>query len=191
MHIWGWVAAIVALVALVAWYLSYNAARLDRLHARVEGSLASLDAQVVRRAEVSLELANSNLLDPASSMLLAEAATASLDASDEAAVQSEVQEHGVDHRRSTVETELTHTLRAVLPADVVGSILAEHEDARDELVRLREAGERVQLSRRFHNDAVHDVRRVRGKPIVRVFRLAGHTHMPHLVEFEDEVPLEL
>ncbi|TWP36654.1 hypothetical protein [Leekyejoonella antrihumi] len=191
MHRWDWIVVAVAVIALVAWYLSYNAARLDRLHARVEGSLASLDAQIVRRAEVSLELANAQLLDPASSMLLAEAATTSLDTSDAAAVQSEVQEHGVDARRARVETELTHTLRATLTPSVIASVVAERGDARDELVRLREAGERVQLSRRFHNDAVHDVRRVRAKPVARLFRLAGHTSLPHLVEFEDEVPVDV
>ena len=49
---WAWVAVVVAALALIAWYLSYTAARLDRLHARVEGTLSSLDAQLVRRAEV-------------------------------------------------------------------------------------------------------------------------------------------
>ena len=38
---------------IVAWYLSYTAARLDRLHARVEGALSALDAQLVRRAEAT------------------------------------------------------------------------------------------------------------------------------------------
>lgn len=60
-----WIVLVVAVIALVAWYLSYNAARLDRLHAKIEGSVSSLDAQIVRRAEVSLELANSGFLDPA------------------------------------------------------------------------------------------------------------------------------
>ena len=49
----------------VAWYLSYSAARLDRLHAKVEGAMSVLDAQLVRRAEAALELANSGVLDPA------------------------------------------------------------------------------------------------------------------------------
>ncbi len=188
MHIWGWVAVVVAVVALIAWYLSYTAARLDRLHARVEGSLSSLDAQLVRRAEMSLELANSALLDPASSLLLAEAATASLEASESAAVHAEVQEHGVAHPRASVETELTHALRATLTGEVVGTITAERAEARDDLERVREAGRRVQLARRFHNDAVHDVRRVRSQPMVRLFRLAGRTSLPTLVEFDDGIP---
>ncbi len=188
MQIWGWVAVVIAIVALVAWYLSYTAARLDRLHARVEGSLASLDAQIVRRAEMSLELANSSLLDPASSLLLAEAAAASLEASESAAVHSEVQEQGLAHPRSQVESELTHALRATLTPDTVETITAGREESRADLERLREAGQRVQLARRFHNDAVNDVRRVRSQPMVRLFRLAGRTSLPDLAQFDDDLP---
>jgi hypothetical protein len=67
------VTAVVVLL-LLAWYLSFSASRLDRLHARVEGARDALDAQLVRRASVALELATSQRLDPASSVLLAEAA---------------------------------------------------------------------------------------------------------------------
>ena len=41
------IATTVALVLLaVAWYLSYSASRLDRLHAKVEGAVSALDAQL-------------------------------------------------------------------------------------------------------------------------------------------------
>ncbi|MFC6706710.1 hypothetical protein [Flexivirga alba] len=78
MRIFAWTAVVIAVVALVAWYLSYTAARLDRLHTKVEGSVSSLDAQLVRRAEVVREVAGSGALDPASAALLADAASASL-----------------------------------------------------------------------------------------------------------------
>jgi hypothetical protein len=71
------IATFVVIVLLVAaWYLSYSAARLDRLHAKVEGAMSALDAQLIRRAEAALELANSGVLDPASALLIADAATA-------------------------------------------------------------------------------------------------------------------
>ena len=54
-----WGVVVVAVLLGVAWYLSYSAARLDRLHTRAEGALSALDAQLVRRAEATLELANS------------------------------------------------------------------------------------------------------------------------------------
>ena len=44
------------------------------------------------------------------------------------------------------------------------------------------------MARRFHNDAVIDVRRVRRKTVVRVFRLAGHAELPATIEFDDELP---
>ena len=50
------------------------------------------------------------------------------------------------------------------------------------------ASERVQLARRFHNDAVNDVRRVRRKGAVRGFRLAGHAELPESIDFDDELP---
>lgn len=75
--VWADVAVVVALLLGLAWYLSYTAARLDRLHARVEGSLASLDAQLVRRAEAAAEYAQATALDPASALLLASSAASS------------------------------------------------------------------------------------------------------------------
>jgi hypothetical protein len=42
--------ALLALLLVLGWYLSYSAARLDRLHHRVETTRAALDAQLARRA---------------------------------------------------------------------------------------------------------------------------------------------
>src|SRR6267154_6492041 len=61
---------------LVGVYVSWRAGRLDRLHARVDKARAALDAALVRRSSVALELASSGLLDPATSLLLADAAHA-------------------------------------------------------------------------------------------------------------------
>lgn len=188
----GWVALAVAAAALVAWYLSYTAARLDRIHARVEGALSALDAQLVRRAEATLELANAGLLDPATSLLLAGAASESLEASDE---------HHAG--REAVESNLTEVLQLALGPEALAAL----SDGRDEdhdggavgdggdgdgpgaaaLRRIVEANHRVQLARRFHNDAVTDVRRVRRKRVVRWFRLAGHAEMPRTFEIDDEL----
>ena len=53
---------------------------------------------------------------------------------------------------------------------------------------MRATGLRVQLARRFHNEAVTDVRRVRRKATVRWFRLAGYAELPKTVEFDDAMP---
>src|SRR5260370_32367134 len=90
---------VVAAIAIVGVYVSWRAGRLDRLHTRLETARASLDAALVRRSSVALELASSGLLDPATSLLLGDHA---------------------HHARSTqtsrelAESELTRTLRTVL-----------------------------------------------------------------------------
>jgi len=151
-----WGVVVVTVLLGVAWYLSYSAARLDRLHARVEGALSALDAQLVRRAEATVELANSGALDPASALILAAAASESLEA-----------------HNGRVGDDLLEGQRVAAGAA---------------LVRVEAAGLRVQLARRFHNDAVKDVQRVRRKAVVRWFRLAGHAELPATIEFDDELP---
>ena len=56
------------------WYLTFLATRLDRLHHRVETSWANLDGLLQRRAAIALEIARSEIADPASAMLLTAAA---------------------------------------------------------------------------------------------------------------------
>ncbi len=175
-----WATLVVVVFVVVAWYLSYNAARLDRLHARVEGTYAALDAQLVRRAEATLELANSGHLDASSTLILAAAASESLAAAD-----------GEEADREIVESDLTEALEVALSPDVLDSLHETDEPSRETLARVCASGIRVQLARRFHNDAVTDVRRVRRKPVVRVFRLAGHAELPATIEFHDELPTGL
>lgn len=182
MGTWTVVTVLAILVIVCAWYLTYTAARLDRLHARVEGSLSALDAQLVRRAEVALEVSVAGELDPASSLLLASAASACLEAAEGAQVASEVQQRGLASTRERLESELTEVLEATT------SLWRPRGDVEDELRRrLVDAADRVEIAHRFHNEAVLDVRRVRSKPLVRAFRLAGHTVMPEPVDFDDHI----
>src|SRR5580700_3662032 len=94
----GTIVLAIALLFLFALYLSWTATRLDRLHLRLDAAKVALDAQLVRRASVTLELAQSGVLDPASSLLLATAAREARDAEDE--------------DRETAESALTRDLRA-------------------------------------------------------------------------------
>lgn len=188
MNVLGAVAIIVCLLLLLAWYLSYSAARLDRLHAKVEGALSALDAQVVRRADASLELANSGALDPASGFLLVTAASRSLERDNERTFESDLLEGQHFAGREVVESELTEVLHAALPPEVTRDIEARGGPGVGALGRVRAAGLRVQLARRFHNEAVKEVQRVRRKRLVRLFRLAGHARLPRTVEFDDTLP---
>lgn len=187
-----WVAllAVIAVVIAAGWYLSYSAARLDRLHAKAEGSLSVLDAQLIRRAESSLELATSGSLDPASALLVADAATAAL----ERHPSQPVGEDPLDGQHfggfEGVETDLTRALCAALTVETVAAVHASGEDSPgvDALDRVRASALRVQMARRFHNEAVREVRRVRAKRVVRAFPLAGHAALPEPVLFDDDLP---
>lgn len=188
MRLFAWIALLVAVIALVAWYLSYTAARLDRLHTKVEGSVSSLDAQLVRRAEVVREVAGSGVLDPASAALLADAASASLEAADAASLRGEMRPDGIGAQRAQIESALTQVLCATLTGDVIAELRDENEGWPEVVERLRSAGQRVEIARRFHNEAVRDVRRLRHRPQVRYLGLAGHTPLPSPAEFDDRLP---
>ena len=209
--------AVVAVV-LLGWYLSYTAARLHRLHTRVEGALAALDAQLVRRADTAVELANSGVLDPATSLLLADAAIDCLDFSAEEMTSGDWAEGNLAQREE-LESSLSQTIRLSIGSGRLGSELlasdrlasdrlasdrlasdrsgpgesepagSEADDPAEALVaRLRDAGRRVQLARRFYNDGGSDVRRLRGHPVVATFHLAGHAALPRSADFDDGSP---
>ena len=153
-----WIVLALGLVA-IGWYLTYTAARLDRLHARVQGTLAALDAQLVRRAEATLELANARVLDAASALMLASAASDSLSAAENEDTDADRQRFS--NERETVESRLSEALGLALTADTLASLPGAGGFGDDIVSRVRATGLRVQLARRFHNDAVTDVRRVR------------------------------
>ncbi|MBM6399729.1 hypothetical protein [Phycicoccus sonneratiae] len=176
----------------VAWYLSYAAARLDRLHAKVEGAMSALDAQLVRRAEATLELANSGSLDPATALLLADAATDSIERTTEHPLDEDLLDGQHFGGREQVETTLSEVLAVTLTDEVVGGLRTEDDElVAEALDRISASALRVRMARRFHNDAVREVRRVRDKRVVRWFRLAGRAALPERVEFDDEVPAAL
>lgn len=166
--------AVAALLVLVGWYLTFSATRLDRLHARLEGARSALDAQLVRRASISLQIAVSGRLDPASGLLLADAAHEARDSG------------GAD--REQAESDLSRALHATFGER--GSLDAFERDAagRELLHELGAACLRVQLSRRFFNDVVRAARVVRRKKVVRYLRLAGHADWPAMAEFDDTPP---
>jgi hypothetical protein len=183
---------VVLVIAVIAWYLSFSAGRLDRLHHRVEGARSALDAQLVRRAEAALELATSGALDPASGLLVAGAAAEALAAgeSDEDRSAADHTRGGHSRDREQAESDLSRALQAALDDEVLTD-LAVHEVGRRLLDRLDAACRRVQLARRFHNDAVTAAVRVRGKRIVRLVRLAGRASQPRTFEMDDDPPSAL
>ena len=177
MSIW-WVLLVILLVfvLLLGLYLSMTAGRLDHLHRRIDTSELALEAQLLRRSSVCVELANSQLLDPASSLVLAEAAHEARTSAD----------RGLD-AQALAESDLTAAIMASLEPEDIAE-LSESPQGVEMLEELGAAARRVQLSRRFHNDAVRACRQLRRQRMVRLFRLAGHTPWPETFEMDDSMP---
>ena len=156
-------------IALAAWYLSYSATRLDRLHTRVETSWANLDGLLQRRAAIAIEIARSEISDPASSLLLTFAAHQAREAS--------------VRDRSQAETGLSGALGILLASsdEVTGA------NEKDLLRELAELTEKIRMAISMHVDAVTRTQFVRRKWINRVFRLAGTAPLPVTYEFEADI----
>lgn len=156
-------------ILLFVWYLTFSATRLDRLHHRVETSWANLDGLLQRRAAIALEIARSELADPASALLLTAAAYQAREATIE--------------NRSVTESGLSGAL---------GLLLADGQSSSKpaEVVLLRELSDltdKIRIAIALHVDAVTRTQLVRKKFIFRFFRLAGTAPQPVVFEFESDV----
>lgn len=182
---WTVVLAVLVVVGALAWYLSFSALRLDRLHHRVAGARAALENQLLRRATAAQDLASSGVLDPATSVLLA------ADAAEAVAAGTDDQQAGGAGGlvlREAAESDLSRALRAALDDPELLRALRKDPLGADRLHALEAASHRVPLARRFHNDAVSQTQRVRGKRVVRWARLAGRAPMPETFEMDDDPP---
>ncbi len=159
----------VIIVLILAWYLSFSATRLDRLHHRVETSWEHLDALLQRRAAIALDIAHKSNLDPATYLLLASSAFQAREAT--------------IIERSEAESALSESLRLLQSdsQDVTGTI------ALSSLAELESITDKIKMSINIHLEAVNAVRNLRSKVVFRVFRLAGHAPLPVHYAFEDDV----
>jgi hypothetical protein len=174
----------VAVVVVLVLYLSQTAARLDRLHHRVDTSRAALQGQLLDRANEVLSLASSGRLDPSTSVLLA-------DAADNALAQARVGDAQFTRARCAAESALTAALEATFTDQELVTDLLEQPDGQRTVDELSAAVQKAAWSRRFHNDAVRASQAVRRQRLVRLFRLAGSAPLPRPVELDDEVPAAL
>ncbi|MEY3848849.1 MAG: hypothetical protein RLZ20_349 [Actinomycetota bacterium] len=161
---------LIALALLISiWYLTFTATRLDRLHHRVETSWANLDVLLQKRAAVALEIAHSDIADPASSVLLTAAAYQARDAN----IQN----------RSQAESGLSGALGLLLEDS---EHLATAADSAL-LTELSGLTDKIRIGIALHTDAVSRTQMVRSKFIVKLFRLAGTAPLPITYEFEADV----
>ncbi len=156
------VAAVV--LALLAGWFSWTAGRLDRMHLRCDGAGAALTAALAERRALALEIAGQPTTDPATAVLLADAAAR------EPATDGSWQQ----------ESAFSEVLRAVWPA----------EPATEQWAELLAATRQVSIARRVHNDLASTARTLRERRRVRWFRLAGHARSPAMISFDDEPPTD-
>jgi len=177
---WPWIVLLVVAVLVFGLYLSMTAGRLDRLHQRIDTSALGLDALLLRRSAVALELATSGFMDPASAIVMAEAAhgARTADESDPLA-------------RASAESALTQALVIALGEPEELALIRDTTAGTRLLAELDAACRRVELGRRFLNDAVRACRAVRSQFLVRVLHLAGHAPWPQTWEMDDTVPVGL
>jgi hypothetical protein len=168
------IALLAAVIVLLGVYVSWRATRIDRLHVRLETARAGLDAALVRRAAVALELAASRLLDPATSLLLAAAAHEARIADAE--------------NREFAESDLSRALRAVVDQPDFRATLADRRDGAALIEDLDAAVRKVAYARSFYNNAVTATRAARRKLLPRILPLSGHAPIPEFFEIDDVPP---
>lgn len=205
---WSIVVLLVGLAVAAGWALYARAVRVDRLHRQVLGARATLEAQLVHRAEAAAELATVPALDPASGLLLSRAAREALDA------EGPVVDDGLDtstplegtpsshpassgaalptpitRSRALIESDLSRVLRTVVSEPARRELSADPLSL-PALNRLDRACSRLVLARRFHNTHVSEAQALRARPLVRMCHLAGHAPMPQTFDADDDTTPE-
>ena len=197
----GWMGPVIIAIAvlfalcLAGWAASALAVRVDRLHRQVLGSRATLETQLVHRAQAAVELAASSRLDPASALLVSRAAHEALEAEgplvDDRLDSASLREDpgNTDRSRAAIESDLTRVLRTVLTGRTRAELSADplSEAA---LARLDKAASRLVLARRFHNIHVAETRRLRATWPVRMLHLAGRAPQPATFDMDDDITPE-
>jgi len=168
------------LLVLLALWLSWTANRLDRMHHRIDVGRETLRVQLLRRSGVVLELAAGDALDPASRLILLDAAHRARTA-------------GADDREAA-ESRLSEALRAVLDLSHgeagPGPVAALREDPEHGplIEELASACAKVELARRFLNGDVVSARGLRSRRRVRWLHLAGRAAELETVDLDDVPP---
>ena len=207
--IWSIVVLLVGLAVAIGWALYARAVRVDRLHRQVLGSRATLEAQLVHRAEAAAELATVPALDPASGLLLSRAAREALDAEgpivddgldSSAPLESTPHPHPAaggealpaptTRSRALIESDLSRVLRTVVSESARRDLSADPLSV-SALNRLDRACSRLVLARRFHNTHVSEAQVLRARLLVRMCHLAGHAPMPQTFDADDDTTPEM
>ncbi|MFY1649666.1 hypothetical protein ACN27J_02050 [Solwaraspora sp. WMMB762] len=151
-----WVVGVSVAVVLLSAYLTWTAARVDRLHVRVAAAARALDAHLLRRAAAAAVLAEEKY-----AVELYAAARIALDAAS-------------PEEREAAENDLTRQLRA--------TALTSPDPATEAVVV---ASRRLVLARQLHTDLVRDALLARRRPLVRLLRFGRRHDEPRYFDIDD------
>ncbi|MDY5152245.1 hypothetical protein R6G85_07140 [Actinotignum urinale] len=196
---WYWYVLIVVIVGLLVFWKGVSVARrLDRLNTTLLKSRRVLEHALQARARYAMEFAHTPDIDVASALILTDSAQQAMDAS-----MFPIVDDGLDEIRGSrqeflkgsygqsntvrerikAEEFLTHTLRYAV--DDMATDNLSRAGARI-YPQLEQARINVRMARTFYNSHVFQAQRLWKKPLVRIFRLAGHTSTPQRIDFDDE-----
>ncbi len=168
-----WTIIVLSVLALVLFFfwVSWRASRLDRLHTRVEAARAALELTLVRRVSAASELASSGVLDPATSLLLADAVRRARQAN--------------PAERDLAESDLTRALRATVAEPGFRQELAGNVGATELVEEVEAAAHQVFIARKFYNDVAGRTIDDRHRPLARVLHLSGRAQQPEFFDMDD------
>ena len=154
-------AVIIIVGVVLVWRISWLATRVHRATTRSERTWSVLDAALVGRAQRAAELVMMRSIDPATALLVLDAAVATLEPD------------LCQRERERTESDLSHVLDAVDPM----------LPARPSELDMERA--RASMYRRLHNDAVSTALALRRRHTVRIFRLARRSVEPRPFEMAE------
>ena len=151
----------IIVVVVLVWRITWLATRVRRATTRAERTWSALDAALVGRAQRATELVMMPGIDPATALLVLDAAATAL-------------EPDLGHgERERAESDLSYVLDAVDP------MLPAKPNALD-LERAR-----ASMYRRLHNDAVATALWLRRRHTARILRLTRRSIEPRPFEMAD------
>lgn len=150
-----WIVGVVLAVVAVATYLTWIAARVDRLHRRAAAAAVALDAALDRRAAAGIGAAEAMGLPD-----LRDTASAALDG-------DTVDREAVQNALTKALREVAHDIDEPVMADVVAT------------------SRRLSLARHVHNDLVRDALALRRRRLVRVFGFSRRHPLPAYFDISD------
>ena len=162
MH-WYWIVAIAigaVIVLLAAWRLTFRAGRLDRLHRRMDAAWVSLDQALNQRVEIAERVAQAELPDPASASAI----------KDSLELERTVADSDFD-TRCIAESRVTRELADAFADEGCVADVNDRLGSTGLMDELNSVTRRVEMTRRFYNDAVRATVAVREQRMAALARL--------------------